>query len=119
MSPRSAEKITAWHRERRAYVYVRQSTAKQVRENRESQENQYALVAHAHTLGWIPQRVHVIDADQARAGLDSERAGFQELAAEVSLGRVGLVLVYEASRLARNADWYVLLDLAALVGVLI
>ncbi|GAC1396443.1 MAG: recombinase family protein [Chloroflexota bacterium] len=119
MIPRSAEKITAWHRERRAYVYVRQSTPKQVRENRESQENQYALVAHAHALGWIPERVHVIDADQARLGQDSERAGFRELAAEVSLGRVGLVLAYEASRLARNADWYVLLDLAAVVGVLI
>lgn len=119
MIPHSADKITAWHRERRAYVYVRQSTPKQVRDNRESQENQYALVAHAHALGWIPGRVHVIDADQAHSGLDSERAGFRELAAEVSLGRVGIVLAYEASRLARNADWYVLLDLAALVGVLI
>jgi DNA invertase Pin-like site-specific DNA recombinase len=119
MLTRSAEKITAWHRERRAYVYVRQSTPKQVRENRESQQNQYALVNRAHALGWIPQRVHVIDADQAHSGLDSERAGFQELAAEVSLGRVGLVLVYEASRLARNADWYVLLDLAGVVGTLI
>jgi DNA invertase Pin-like site-specific DNA recombinase len=119
MMPRSADKITAWHRERRVYVYVRQSTPKQVRENRESQENQYALVARAHALGWIPDRVHVIDADQAHSGLESERVGFQELAAEVSLGRVGLVLVYEASRLARNADWYVLLDLAGFVGTLI
>jgi len=119
MIPRSAEKITAWHRERRAYVYVRQSTPKQVRQNHESQENQYALVARAHALGWIPSRVHVIDADQAHSGLDSARVGFQEIAAEVSLGRVGLVLSYEASRLARNADWYVLLDLAALVGTLI
>ncbi len=119
MLTRSAEKITAWHRERRAYVYVRQSTPKQVRENRESQENQYALVARAHQLGWIPSRVHVIDADQGHSGLDSTRIGFQELVAEVSLGRVGIVLAYEASRLARNADWYVLLDLAALVGVLI
>ncbi len=119
MTPRSTEKITAWHRERRAYVYVRQSTSKQVRENRESQENQYALVTRAHTLGWIPERVHIIDVDQAHSGQDSGRVGFQELVAEVSLGRVGLVLAYEASRLARNADWYVLLDLAALVGVLI
>ncbi len=115
----TTDKITAWHRERRAYVYVRQSTAKQVRENRESQQNQYALVGRAQLLGWIPERVHVIDADQARSGLDSDRAGFQELAAEVSLGRVGLVLVYEASRLARNADWYVLLDLAGFVGTLL
>lgn len=119
MMARNAEKITPWHQERRAYVYVRQSTPKQVRENRESQHNQYALVTRAHDLGWIPERVHVIDADQAHSGLDSERAGFQELAAEVSLGRVGIVLAYEASRLARNADWYVLLDLAAVVGVLI
>lgn len=119
MLTHSAEKITAWHRERRAYVYVRQSTPKQVRENRESQENQYALVARAHQLGWIPSRVHVIDADQGHSGLDSTRIGFQELVAEVSLGRVGIVLAYEASRLARNADWYVLLDLAALSGVLI
>ena len=115
----TTEKITPWHQERRAYVYVRQSTTKQVRENRESQQNQYALVHRAQALGWIAERVHVIDADQAHSGLESDRAGFQELAAEVSLGRVGLVLVYEASRLSRNADWYVLLDLAGFVGTLI
>jgi DNA invertase Pin-like site-specific DNA recombinase len=119
-SPVSAEKVTARHRERAAYIYIRQSTARQVHHNRESQRNQYALVERALALGWRPERVHVIDADQGQSGQDGTRRGFRELVAEVSLGRVGLVLAYEASRLARrNADWYALLDLATLVGVLI
>ena len=116
----SPEKITAQHRERAAYVYVRQSTPRQVQRNRESQGNQYALVERAIALGWRPERVQVIDADLGSSGQDSGRRGFQELVAEVSLGRVGLILAYEASRLARrNADWYALLDLATVVGVLI
>ncbi len=115
-----AEKITARHRERRAYVYVRQSSPKQVQHNRESQRTQYALTERATALGWAPERVHVIDADLGQSGQDGQRRGFQELVAEVSLGRVGLILAYEASRLARNnADWYALLDLAAVVGALI
>lgn len=116
----SADKLTAHHRERHAYVYVRQSTAKQVQQHQESQHNQYALVERAISLGWPPERVHVIDADLGQSGQDGQRAGFQELVAAVSLGRVGLILAYEASRLARNnADWYALLDLAALRGALI
>ena len=82
--------------------------------------NQYALVQRAIALGWPAERVHVIDTDQGQSGRDGARAGFQTLVAEVSLGRVGLVLAYEASRLARNnADWYTLLDLATVVGTLI
>lgn len=116
----TTEKITLRHRERRAYVYVRQSTPKQVHQHREGQENQYALVERAVGLGWHPERVHIIDADLGQSGQNGQRAGFQELVSEVSLGHVGLILTYEASRLARNnADWYGLLDLAALVGVLI
>jgi DNA invertase Pin-like site-specific DNA recombinase len=112
--------VTDQHRGRHAIVYVRQSTTKQVQQNRESQHNQYALVERAFALGWVPERVRVIDADQGSSGRDGQRAGFRELVAEVSLGRVGLVLAYEASRLARsNADWYALLDLAAVVGALI
>ncbi len=107
------DKITSRHREGRAYVYVRQSTPKQVQQHRESQRNQYALVQRAIALGWLPERVHVIDADLGQSGQDGGRRGFQELVAEVSLVRVGLILAYEASRLARNnADWYRLLDLA-------
>src|SRR4051812_49313086 len=113
-------KVTNQHRGRAAIVYVRQSTTKQVQQHRESQHNQYALVERAFALGWVPERVRVIDADQGSSGRDGQRAGFRELVAEVSLGRVGLVLAYEASRLARsNADWYALLDLAAIVGALI
>src|SRR5438128_2227426 len=114
------DKITKRHRELEAYVYVRQSTLKQVQQNQESRHNQYALVQQAIDLGWLPERVHLIDSDLGQSGQDSQRPGFQSLVAAVSLGKVGLILAYEASRLARNnTDWYTLLDLATVVGVLI
>jgi DNA invertase Pin-like site-specific DNA recombinase len=114
------DKIATRHRERRAYVYVRQSTPTQVRQHRTSQENQYALVERAQALGWPAERIQVIDDDLGQSGQDSARTGFQALVSAVSLGQVGLILAYEASRLARNnADWYRLLDLAALVGALL
>lgn len=120
MLPPSAEKILPHHRERGAVVYVRQSTPKQLQQHQESRRNQYALAQRALDLGWVPERVRVIDDDLGTSGQDGARAGFRELVAEVSLGRIGLVLAYEASRLARsNADWYALLDMAALVGALI
>jgi DNA invertase Pin-like site-specific DNA recombinase len=120
LTPDTAAKISARHWERGAVVYVRQSTTKQTLQNRESQQNQYALVQRAQALGWPVERVRVIDADLGQSGQDGERPGFQELVAAVSLGHVGVVLAYEASRLARsNADWYRLLDLATVVGTLI
>ena len=113
------DKITGRHRERYAYVYIRQSTPKQVQQNQESQRNQYALVQRALDLGWPSTRIHVIDADLGHSGQDGQRLGFQELVAAVSLGRVGIILAYEASRLARNnSDWYTLLDVATVVGTL-
>jgi DNA invertase Pin-like site-specific DNA recombinase len=116
----NTEKITARHRERHAYVYVRQSSPKQVQHHQESQRTQYALVERAAALGWPAERVHVIDADLGQSGQDDQRRGFQELVAEVSLGQVGLIVAFEASRLARsNAAWYTLLDLATMVGTLI
>ena len=116
----AAETITCQHLDRHAYIYIRQSTPKQVRENRASQENQYALVQRARALGWLPHQIHVIDDDLGHSGRDRERVGFQALVAAVSLGQVGIILAYEASRLARNnADWYTLLDLAAVVGTLL
>jgi len=116
----SADKVAARHRERRAYVYVRQSSPKQVRENAAGRANQYALVERARALGWPAERVHLIDDDLGQSGQDGQRPGFQELVGAVSLGRVGLILAYEASRLARsNADWYTLLDLATVAGALI
>jgi DNA invertase Pin-like site-specific DNA recombinase len=116
----NAQKITPAHLERRAYVYVRQSTPRQVRENRAGQENQYALVDRALALGWPRERIHIIDDDLGHSGQDRQRPGFHELVAAVSLGQVGIILAYEASRLARNnADWYTLLDLATVVGTLL
>jgi len=120
MTTASADKIAARHRERRAYVYVRQSSPKQVRENLAGQANQYALVERARALGWPQEHIRLIDDDLGQSGQDGQRPGFQELVGAVSLGRVGLILAYEASRLARNnADWYTLLDLATSHGALI
>jgi DNA invertase Pin-like site-specific DNA recombinase len=120
-SAERAPKILARHLERTAYVYVRQSTPQQVQKHLESQENQRALAQRALALGWSPGRVLVIDSDLGLSAQSTEgREGFRELTSEVSLGHAGIVLSYEASRLARNnADWYALLDLCALRGTLI
>jgi DNA invertase Pin-like site-specific DNA recombinase len=114
-------KITATHLERRAVVYIRQSSPKQVRQNLESQLYQRALVERAQGLGWHPARIEVLDADLGQSAAQVEgRDDFKALAAAVALGQVGIILGWEVSRLARNnADWYQLLDLAALFGTLI
>jgi DNA invertase Pin-like site-specific DNA recombinase len=114
-------KITPAHLQRLAYIYVRQSTFKQVRENRESQLYQYHLSETAQALGWSQERIRVIDADLGHSGRESEsREGFKELVAEISLGHVGIIFGYEVSRLARNnRDWYHLMDLAAIFGTLL
>ena len=69
-APDGPGKLTASHRARRAYVYVRQSTLKQVEHHRESQANQYALVQRALALGWPRERVQVVDADLGHSGHD-------------------------------------------------
>jgi len=114
-------KIAPYHLERLAYVYVRQSSPKQVVHNRESQLYQLRLAQRAQELGWSAERTRLIDADLGLSGKDStHRDGFQELVAAVSLGHVGIIFGYEVSRLARNnRDWYHLLDLAAAFGTLI
>jgi DNA invertase Pin-like site-specific DNA recombinase len=114
-------KIRPSHWQRRAYIYVRQSSLKQVRHNRESQANQYRLAQRAADLGWPAEQITVIDQDQGRSGRESAgRAGFKELVGAVSLGRVGIIFGSEVSRLARNnRDWYHLLDLAAMFETLI
>jgi DNA invertase Pin-like site-specific DNA recombinase len=114
-------KVTAGHLARDAYVYVRQSTLTQMREHTESLERQYELASRAQVLGWPPQQVVVVDEDLGRSGADATtRDGFKHLVAEVGLGKVGLILGIEVSRLARNnADWYQLLDLCALTDTLI
>jgi DNA invertase Pin-like site-specific DNA recombinase len=113
-------KVQPAHLARRALVYIRQSSPKQVRENRGSQLNQRALVERARELGWHPERIEVLDGDLGQSGaVSAGRQDFQALTAAVALGHVGIVLGWEVSRLARNnADWYQLLDLAALFGTL-
>ncbi len=114
-------KITPAHLERQAVIYIRQSSAKQVRENQESQLNQRALVERAEALGWHRDRIVVLDADLGQSAAHAEgRDDFKALAAEVALGHVGIIFGWEVSRLTRNnSDWYQLLDLAALFGTLI
>jgi DNA invertase Pin-like site-specific DNA recombinase len=116
-----ATKITPLHLARKAIVYIRQSSPKQVRENLDSQLNQRALVAKAQELGWHPERIEVLDGDLGQSAAQAQgRDAFKALAAEVALGHVGIVFGWDVSRLARNnADWYQLLDLATVVGTLI
>src|SRR6266540_3131331 len=116
-----SSKVTPAHRQRTAIVYVRQSTLLQLERNKESTARQYDLVERAVALGWSRARVGVVDEDQGHSGSSTVgRSGFAELAAQVGLGQVGIVLALEVSRLARNnADWYRLLDLAAMTDTLV
>ena len=117
----AAAKVTAAHLSRRALLYVRQSSLKQVIHNTESAIRQYDLRGKAVALGWDASQVTVIDIDQGQSGSSAaDREGFQQLVAEVSLGRAGIVLGLECSRLARNnADWHQLLEICAMTGTLI
>jgi len=121
MSHEAHPKITSSHLDRRAYLYVRQSSLRQVVENTESTQRQYALRQRAVALGWPNESVIVIDCDLGQSGASAvERAGFQQLVAEVGMGRAGIVLGLEVSRLARNStDWHRLLEICALTDTLI
>ena len=114
-------KVTADHLRRDAYLYVRQSSLYQVANNTESSRRQYDLRGRAIALGWPADSVIVIDVDQGQSGATAaDRAGFQRLVADVSLGKAGIVLGLECSRLARNnADWHRLLELCSLSSTLI
>jgi DNA invertase Pin-like site-specific DNA recombinase len=118
---RAEGKVQAWHRDRLAAVYVRQSTAAQVADHGESTRLQYGLAERAVTLGWAPSRVLVIDEDlgHSASGADA-RPGFARLVSEVGLDHVGIVLGIEMSRLARSGrEWHQLLELCALSGALL
>ena len=117
----AAAKVTAAHLSRQALLYVRQSSLKQVIHNTESAVRQYDLRGRAIALGWDASQVTVIDIDQGQSGASAaDREGFQQMVAEVSLGRAGIVLGLECSRLARNnADWHQLLEICAVTGTLI
>src|SRR5689334_12683951 len=115
------QKVKPIHLKRAAYLYIRQSTLRQVLENTESTKRQYALRQHAVALGWQQDQIIVIDSDLGQSGASAaDREGFQRLVTEVSLGRAGIVLGLEVSRLARNStDWHRLLEICALAGTLI
>ncbi len=115
------QKVNAGHLKRNAYLYVRQSTIRQVFENTESTKRQYGLRQHAIALGWPVEQIVVIDSDLGQSGASAvDREGFQKLVAEVGLGKAGIVLGLEVSRLARNStDWHRLLEICALTDTLI
>ena len=121
MNLEAHEKVRAEQLNKEAYLYVRQSTLRQVVENTESTERQYALRQRAIALGWPDDRIVVIDSDLGQSGASAaDREGFQRLVTEVGMGRAGLVMGLEVSRLARNSsDWHRLLEICALSGTLI
>lgn len=121
MNPETHSKVQARHLKRNAYLYVRQSTLRQMFENTESTKRQYDLRQRAVALGWRADQVVVIDSDLGQSGASAvDREGFQRLVTEVSLGRAGIVMGLEVSRLARNStDWHRLLEICALADSLI
>src|ERR1700687_2774740 len=115
------DKINADHLRRGAYLYIRQSTLRQVMENTTSTDRQYGLRERAVALGWAIDQVVVIDEDLGRSGASAAgRGGFQRLVADVGMAKAGIVIGTEVSRLARNnADWHRLLEICALAETLI
>ena len=116
-----SELVSLQHLQRKALIYIRQSTPHQVLTNQESLQLQYALQQRALELGWRAEDIELIDHDLGlTAAFASHRSGFQELVTKVSLGQVGIVLSVEVTRLSRNcSDWYPLLDVCGYRGCLI
>jgi len=114
------QKVKPEHLKREAYLYVRQSTPRQVLENSESTKRQYALQQRAIALGWHSDQIVVIDNDLGQSGASAvDREGFKKLVAEVGMGHAGLVIGLEVSRLARNSsDWHRLLEICAFTDTL-
>jgi len=117
----TSELVQSRHLNRHATIYVRQSSPNQVITNKESQRMQYALRDRAATLGWHKQDIEVIDTDLGRSGTTTDgREGYQRLVAQIALGEIGILLAFDATRLARNCThWYQLLDLCGLHDCLI
>jgi DNA invertase Pin-like site-specific DNA recombinase len=109
----TCEQVRPTHLQRQAIIYVRQSSPHQVLTNHESRRLQYGLRERAIELGWHEKDVRVIDCDLGLSASSAKgRHGFKQLVADVSLGKVGIIIAYDATRLARNcADWYLLLDI--------
>jgi DNA invertase Pin-like site-specific DNA recombinase len=120
MNEPTNSKVTADHLKRPAYLYVRQSTMRQVAEHTESTQRQYALGQQAAALGWPRERIVTIDDDLGVSAASQGREGFARLVAEVGMGQAGIVMGLEVSRLARNSsDWHRLLEICALTSTLI
>jgi DNA invertase Pin-like site-specific DNA recombinase len=117
----TSELVLPSHLTRRAVIYIRQSSPQQVTKNRESLKLQYALTERAIDLGWPDSSVELVDVDLGRSGATTEgRVGFQELVAQIALAQIGILIAYDATRLARNCShWYQLLDLCGRAGCLI
>jgi DNA invertase Pin-like site-specific DNA recombinase len=117
----TSELVKIQHLERKAIIYIRQSSPHQVLTNQESLKLQYALKQRAIDLGWHEKSIDVIDSDLGLTGSTIEgRTGFKDLLAQVTLGEVGIVLSYEVTRLSRNcSDWYPLLDICGIRSCLI
>lgn len=115
-------KVQADHLQRLAYIYIRQSSLAQVQEHQESTRRQYELQQRAWQLGWPQERIVVVDTDLGHSASDPHTScsGFDQLLAEVALGRVGAIFSVEVSRLARqDSEWHRLVELAALSGTLL
>jgi DNA invertase Pin-like site-specific DNA recombinase len=117
----SSDVITPQHLTRKAVIYIRQSTPHQALSHQESLRLQYALTERARALGWPPEAIEVVDTDVGQsAASTAHREGFNTLVGQVTLGQVGIILSYDATRLSRNcSDWYPLLDLCGYKGCLI
>jgi DNA invertase Pin-like site-specific DNA recombinase len=115
-------KVTADHLKRDAYLYVRQSSPRQVTEHNESTQRQYALRNRAIAAGWPVERIRVIDCDLGKSAsiAPAARDGFQQLVSEVALGKAGIVMGLEASRLARkSSEWHRLIELCGMTATLL
>ena len=117
----SRVKLRATHLERIAYLYIRQSTLRQVYENTESTKRQYELKQKLLALGWPAESVVIIDSDLGQSGTSTDlREGFKKLVSEVGMGHAGMVASLEVSRLSRNSsDWVRLLEICAITDTLI
>src|SRR6201998_30790 len=114
-----SDKVRPHHVERKAILYVRQSSAHQVLHNRESSALQYAMRDRVTTLGW--SEIEVIDDDLGRSAAGGvQRAGFERMVAQVCLGKVGAVAAREVSRFARNSrDWQQLIEMCRVVDTVL
>jgi len=117
----SSELVQPQHLERKAVIYIRQSSPHQVLTNLESGRMQRAMSEHARRLGWSEESIELVEVDTGTTGKTATgRDGYRDLLSEVAVGNVGIVLSYESARLSRNcSDWYPLLDLCTLKGALI